>query len=134
MNEKLVSLNTSEISAPKRLVELVKRPQLSLNFFKEYFEDLANNISDEYSETVEIYFKYEEFIQKQKDKMFSLKKLEKIKLLEEIDYEEIKSLRKEAREQLNKIKPKTLGQASRIFGVNPADIAVLKIWLEAKRN
>ena len=72
------------------------RPQLSLNFFKEYVKYLENNISNEYKETVEIYFKYEEFIQKQKENIISLKKLEKIKLLEETDYEEIKSLRKGA--------------------------------------
>ncbi len=134
LNENLESLQTSKITTPKKLVELIKRPQLSLNFFREYFKDMAKDLTDEYEETIEIYFKYEEFIQKQKDKMINSKKLEKIKLCEKIDYEQIKALRKEAREQLNKIKPKTLAQALRIFGVNPADIAVLHIWLKSNRE
>ena len=74
--------------------------------------------------------KYEGYIEMQKKQVESFKKMEKKLLPEDINYEEIKGLRLEARQKLNKIKPYSVGQASRISGVSPADISVLLIYLE----
>ena len=130
LNEKLEELNTSKIKTPKKLIELIKRPQLSFKILEKYFPK-NEEISFDVEEHIEIYFKYAEFIKKQQNKMFKSFELEKIKLKDNLDYEQILGLRKEAREKLNKVKPKTLGQASRIFGVNPADISVLMIVLKS---
>ena len=81
-------------------------------------------------EEVEIMVKYEGYIEMQKKQVEGFKKMEEKILPEEINYEEIKGLRLEARQKLNKIKPYSIGQASRISGVSPADISVLLIYLE----
>ena len=78
--------------------------------------------------------KYEGYIEMQKKQVEGFKKMEEKLLPENIDYEEIKGLRLEARQKLNKIKPYSIGQASRISGVSPADISVLLIYLEQFRN
>ena len=131
-NEKLKELNTNEIKTSKKLTELIKRPQLSLEILEKFCEPSQQNLTFELKEEIETDFKYEEFVKKQQQKMLKLTNVEKIKLLKETDYEKISGLRKEAREKLNKIKPESLGQASRISGVNPADIAVLLIYLKTK--
>ena len=133
-NEKLKELNTNEIKTPKKLTELIKRPQLNLEILEKFYEEPSENLSFELKEEIETDFKYEEFIKKQQQKTLKLKHVEKIKLLKETDYEKILGLRKEAREKLNKVKPESLGQASRISGVNPADIAVLLIYLKSKNK
>ena len=92
------------------------------------------DISAEIKEQVEINLKYEGYIKKQQQKVETIKKLETKKLPIDIDYSAIKELRLEAREKLNVIKPVNLGQAFRISGVNPADIAVLNIWLKRRGN
>ena len=79
---------------------------------------------------VEIQIKYEGYIKLQEDQVEKFKKLEKKLLPENINYEDIKGLRIEARQKLNKIRPNSVGQASRISGVSPADISVLLIYLE----
>ena len=84
------------------------------------------------TEQAEIKLKYEGYIEKQKIQINQFKKLENKKLPEDIDYDDIYGLRIEARQKLSKIRPLSLGQASRISGVSPADISVLVIWLESK--
>ena len=83
-------------------------------------------------ESAEIFLRYEGYLKKNAEQIERAKKLEDKLLPEETDYEQIQGLRLEAREKLNKIKPRSLGQASRISGVNPADIAVLMVWLSVK--
>ena len=84
-------------------------------------------------EEVEIQIKYEGYIKMEEEQVEKFKKLENKKLSEDIDYSEIKGLRIEAMQKLNKIKPTSIGQASRISGVSPADINVLLIYLQIKR-
>ena len=88
------------------------------------------NLDSQVQNEVEIMVKYEGYIEMQKKQVESFKKMEKKLLPEDINYEEIKGLRLEARQKLNKIKPYSVGQASRISGVSPADISVLLIYLE----
>ena len=133
LNEVLVSRETSEINSGVRLIELMKRPQLDygcLTPFDKDRPDLDPNIFEQ----VEIEIKYEGYIQKQLKQVEQMKKLEKKLLPNDYDYKELKGLRLEAQEKLNKIKPLNIGQASRISGVSPADISVLLIWLAANRG
>ena len=88
------------------------------------------NISDVVAEQVEISLKYEGYISRQMSQAKQFKRLENRKLPDDINYEEISGLRLEARQKLNKIRPISIGQASRISGVSPADIAVLIVFLD----
>ena len=92
--------------------------------------DLDSNIFEQ----VEIEVKYAGYIEKQLRQVEQMQKLENKKLPEDTDYTEIKGLRLEAQEKLNKIKPLNIGQASRISGVSPADINVLLIWLTQRKR
>ncbi len=128
VNRILVSRETSEITTGVRLIDLLKRPQLDYEALKDVDTDrpcLDPNIFEQ----VEIEIKYEGYIQKQLKQVEQMRKLEEKRLPKSFDYREIKGLRLEAQEKLNKIKPLNIGQASRISGVSPADISVLLIWL-----
>ncbi len=133
VNELLRKLNTSEITTGIKLSDLLKRPEISYNSVCEIDKNRPNLTKLE-AEEAEIQIKYEGYINLEKEQVEKFKKLEKKKLSEDIDYEEIKGLRLEARQKLNKIKPVSVGQASRISGVSPADISVLLIYLETRKG
>ncbi len=121
--------NTSPISTGVRLSELIKRPELNYNILAEI--DMNRPIlTKQEAEEVNISLKYEGYINLENEQVERFKKLENKKLPEDINYEEIKGLRLEARQKLNKVRPLSVGQASRISGVSPADISVLLIYLE----
>ena len=128
VNNILVSRETSEITTGVRLIDLLKRPQLGYEELKTVDTDRPN-LDPNIFEQVEIEIKYEGYIQKQLKQVEQMRKLETKLLPKDFDYREIKGLRLEAQEKLNKIKPLNIGQASRISGVSPADISVLLIWL-----
>lgn len=133
LNELLVSRGTSEVSTGTRLLELLKRPQLS-------YEDLAPfdperpYLPDAVQEQVEIQVKYEGYIKKQLAEVEEMRKLEKQSLPQNLPFDQIDGLRLEAREKLARVQPENVGQASRISGVNPADISALLIWLAAHKE
>ncbi len=129
LNEMLVSRETSSIVSGVKLAELIKRPQLNYDLLEE-FDTERPNLPYEIFEQVEIDIKYEGYIKRQKAQVAEMHRLEVKKLPADIDYNSIIGLRLEAREKLSKIKPKNVGQASRISGVSPADISVLLIYLE----
>ena len=131
LNDLLVSRGTSAINSNIKMVELIKRPQISYVDLAP-FDKNRKEIPREVYEQVETEIKYEGYIQKQYAQVEQMHRLEYKKLNVNQDYCEIKGLRLEAQEKLNKIKPENLGQASRISGVSPADISVLVIWLEQK--
>ena len=111
---------------------MIKRTELSYEDLKEVDIDrpeLDKQVKDE----VEIMIKYEGYIKMQEKQVEVFKKLERKLLSEKIDYDKIEGLRLEARQKLNKIKPYSIGQASRISGVSPADISVLLIYLEQEK-
>ena len=121
--------NTSPISTGVRLSELIKRPELNYNILAEI--DMNRPIlTKQEAEEVNISLKYEGYINLENEQVERFKKLENKKLPEDTNYEEIKGLRLEARQKLNKVRPLSVGQASRISGVSPADISVLLIYLE----
>ncbi len=129
VNKLLESLGTTPISAGTKISDLLKRTEITYeNISKIDVErpELERQVKEE----VEIMVKYEGYIEMQKRQVESFKKLEKKLLPEDVDYNEIKGIRLEARQKLNKYRPYSIGQASRISGVSPADISVLLIFLE----
>lgn len=128
VNRILVSRETSEITSGVRLIDLMKRPQLDYESLKS-IDITRPQLDRNIFEQVEIEIKYEGYIQKQLKQVEQMRKLESKRLPSDFDFTEIKGLRLEAQEKLNKIKPLNIGQASRISGVSPADISVLLIWM-----
>lgn len=132
-NEIIVSLGSAELKKPISLYELIKRPEL--DYFSVVQLDLERpNYSLDIGEQVNVIAKYEGYIEKQLEQVEQFKKFEKRLLPEDIDYNDVKGLRIEAIQKLNKIRPINLGQASRISGVSPADMSVLMIYLELKKS
>ncbi len=132
LNELLVSRGTEPISTGIKLSQLIKRPQLDYLSLAP-FDEQRPALDEEICEQAELNIKYEGYIAIQLEQVEAMRKLEKRSLDTDTDYSRIKGLRLEAAEKLNKIKPLSIGQASRISGVNPADINVLLIWL-AREN
>ena len=132
LNQILVSRGTSPLSTGAKLADLLKRPQVS-------YQDLTavDRERPKYStaifEAVEIELKYEGYIKRQRADIEEARRLER-KRLPQVDYAQIKGLRLEAVEKLNKVRPENIGQAGRISGVSPADISVLLIWLAAQER
>ena len=133
LNAMLESVGTSPITQSVKLIELVKRPQVSYRELMK-FDKTAGYVGDVIAEKVDVNIKYEGYIRTQLAKIKEMKRLECKALPSDIDYEQISGLRLEAREKLNLHKPLNIGQASRISGVNPADISVLLIWLAANNK
>ena len=132
-NEFLKAQGTTEITAGMKLAELLKRTEITYKSLEEL--DIERpKLDKQVTEEVEIMIKYEGYINMQKKQVESFKKLEKKLLPENIDYNTIKGIRLEARQKLNKYKPYSIGQASRISGVSPADISVLLIYLEQNKK
>ena len=132
LNDILVSRETSPVETGIRMIDLLKRPQINYECLTPVDVDRPN-IDRNIFEQVEIEIKYEGYINKQLEQVEKMRKLEKKKLPENVDYTTVTGLRLEAQEKLNKVKPENIGQASRISGVSPADISVLLIWLSQKR-
>ncbi len=133
VNEILEKNGSSKITTGVKMSDLLKRTELDYFKLSEIDEDRPN-IERDAMEEVNISIKYEGYIKLEEAQVEKFKKLENKKLDENIDYDEIKGLRLEARQKLNKIKPISVGQASRISGVSPADISVLLIYLETKNR
>ncbi len=120
------------LSSGTSLAELIKRPELSydiLSLIDNKRPEFPKNISDEISEQVNISIKYEGYIKRQQKQVEQFKKMEKKKIPDNFDYDNVKSLRIEAIQKLKEYRPVSIGQASRISGVSPADISVLLVYL-----
>ena len=128
LNAMLVSRETSPLNIGIRMVELLKRPQISYEDLKP-FDPERPDLPFEVFEQVEISIKYEGYLKRQEAQVAEMRRLEVKKLPEDIDYSTVTGLRLEAIEKLNKVRPENIGQASRISGVSPADISVLLIRL-----
>ncbi len=128
-NEFLVSLNTAELKKPISMYELIKRPEVDY-FVLAHLDPERPEYTDDIGEQVNIIAKYEGYITSQLEQVNQFRKFEKKILPEDIDYTDVKGLRMEAIQKLSAIRPISIGQASRISGVSPADISVLLIYLE----
>ena len=133
VNEKLSTLEVGEIHNTMPLAELLRRPNVTYEKLRTAFD--LPEISSEAAAQVEIAIFYEGYIKKQSELAAKLDRLEDKIIPPNVDYHALKNLRVEAREKLSTVKPRSIGQASRISGVSPADISVLLVWLEtATRN
>jgi len=135
LNGFLHSVGTSALKQKVKLFEVAKRPQVKLaelihqdqGLYSLYEE--CGRRGDEIVESTEIAIKYEGYIERERLMADKIKRLENIKLDEKFDYDRLKSISTEARQKLSHIRPKTIGQASRISGVSPSDISVLLIYM-----
>ena len=134
VNEFLQRNNSSEISTGVKLSDLLRRTELTYDLLAEIDENRPENLTRAEKKEAEIQVKYEGYINLEEKQVEKFKKLEDEKIPSNIDFSEIKGLRLEARQKLNQIKPLSVGQASRISGVSPADISVLLIYLKALKN
>ena len=133
LNELLESCGTDPLSNGIKLSQLIKRPCLSYDLLAP-FDKNRPALDREVTEQVELQIKYDGYIKIQLEQVEAMRKLESKALPADLDYNTVPSLRLEAIEKLNLIKPLSVGQASRISGVNPADVGVLLVWLEQNRR
>lgn len=133
VNEILRKCGTSELNNGSKMAELIKRPEVSYEILKDIDENRPELTYQE-KEEVEIQIKYEGYIKLQEEQVEKFKKLEEKILPENIDYETINGISLEGRQKLNKFKPRSIGQASRISGVSPADVSVLLVYLQQIGN
>lgn len=133
-NEYLSSINSSSIKSGASLSELLKRPEITYKNLEAIDKDRPIGLDESIGEEAEIRIKYDGYIKRQMSQVEQFKKLENRKLPPDIDYKKVPNLRLEAREKLNSIRPYSIGQASRISGVSPADISVLLIYIEQMRR
>ena len=132
-NDLLRSLSSTELSSGTTLAELLKRPEVSYKALAP-IDPERPVLPEDVTEQVEIQIRYAGYIEKQNAQVEKYKKLESRRIPDNIKYEEIGNLRTEAVQKLSRIRPASVGQASRISGVSPADISVLIIWLEKNRH
>mgnify|MGYP001245684066 FL=1 len=131
MQKLLEAYGSTPLTSGTTLAELIRRPELS-------YEKLASvdnarpELPYDVKEQVDINIKYDGYIKRQMRQVEQFKKLENKRISENIDYDSIQSLRLEAKQKLNQIRPASIGQASRISGVSPADISVLLVYLGSK--
>ena len=132
VNNALSDLNTSGLREKLIVPQLLKRPQIGIDNLKTLGLDLAaliNNYSEEVQQQVEINVKYESYILREELLAKKLSNLENYRILPDFDYDRVKALSSEAREKLKRQRPETVGQASRISGVSPADLSVLTVYM-----
>ncbi|MCQ2478631.1 MAG: tRNA uridine-5-carboxymethylaminomethyl(34) synthesis enzyme MnmG, partial [Clostridia bacterium] len=131
LNELLERLGTAPLTTGVRLADLIKRPQVKYCDLAP-FDKERPSLPFAVCEKVETEIKYEGYILRQNAQIAEMLRLENKKIPEDIDYDKIYGLRLEAKEKLNKVRPASIGQASRISGVSPADISVLLINLKTE--
>lgn len=126
------SFNSSTIAEKQRLEKIILRPNLGLNDLMKHIPKVQEVLSPYTAEAVEqaeIQTKYQVYIDKEKELVDRMRQLEDLEIPEKFDYQRIVALGAEAREKLNRVRPKTLGQASRISGINPADVQILMVYM-----
>lgn len=128
-NQVLIELGSSAISEPYSLKQLLKRPEVNWEILKKLDSDLEGLV-DEAREEIEIMVKYQGYIEREMREIERFRKIEKERIPEEMDYDKIPGLSNEVREKLKKVKPVSIGQASRISGITPASISILQIYLK----
>ena len=132
VNEFLKSSRTAELTTGSRLSELLKRTEITYDSLGQIDKERPD-IGEQVKEEVEIQVKYEGYIKLQEAQVEKFKKMERKLIPEDLNYDDVKGICLEARQKLNKHKPHSIGQASRISGVSPADISVLLVYLQTKK-
>jgi tRNA uridine 5-carboxymethylaminomethyl modification enzyme len=131
INELLKKLNSSELTQRQKIGQLALRPQIKLNDLKNIstISDFLSTFSKDEIEQAEIQMKYATYIEKELELVDKMQRLEDVTIPDNFEYKKLTSLSMESREKLSKIKPTTLGMASRISGVSPSDIQVLMVFM-----
>ena len=129
----LEGLGSTGLKTAASLAELIRRPELSYELI-EPIDEGRGRLPSDVIEQINITIKYQGYIDRQNQQVQQFKKLEKRRIPEDIDYDDISNLRIEARQKLSKIRPENIGQASRISGVSPADVSVLLVYLKMKNR
>ena len=132
VNSYLEGINSSPINQKVRYFNVLSRPDVNINDLAKNCADLKNTIANLDEETImqaEILMKYEGYIEREKEGAEKVAKLDNYKIKPDFDFKAVNSLSLEARDKLTKLRPETIGQASRISGINPADISVLLVHL-----
>ena len=133
VQELLTKYGSTPLVSGASLAELIKRPELDYGILAP-LDPERPDLPEDVQEQVNIEIKYQGYIKRQEEQVERFKKLEQKRIPIEIDYDQVGSLRLEARQKLKKLRPESLGQASRVSGVSPADVAVLNVWLEKNRR
>lgn len=130
INDYLIANNTATIQSKQKIAQLLLRPQISIKSLLSEIPFLKeNNYSAEILEQVEIQIKYNTYIDKEKDLVNKMSQLENLIIPDSFNYDKVSALSNEALQKFKKIKPQTLGQASRISGVNPSDVQILMVFM-----
>lgn len=132
VNDLLATKESAAINQKVKMFGVLARPNIDLAFFKDNISRIGDSLKQYYDdelEQAEILVKYEGYIQKEKDLVEKQYRLESLILHDDFDYSRLTSLGAEAREKLNKVRPKTIGQAARISGITPSDISILMVYL-----
>lgn len=132
INSALLESGSSEIKDKTKLFNILSRPQMTINALREALPTIDNilqNIDNESIGESEILMKYEGYIDKELELVSKMSRLEDVRISESFDFHKVKSLSMEAREKLSKVRPHTIGQASRISGVTPSDVSVLMVYM-----
>jgi tRNA uridine 5-carboxymethylaminomethyl modification enzyme len=132
VNEDLATFNTAIIKEKIPVINLLRRPHIGMNEIRTIdasLETIIGKYAPDVLEQAEIHIKYEAYIDREQKLAEKIGSLENFKIKTDFDYDRVKALSSEAREKLKRIKPETIGQASRISGVSPSDISVLTIYL-----
>jgi len=133
LNSYLESMGTAPMTTGCKLADLIRRPQLNYNYLA-IFDSGRPDLPDDVCEQVNLQIKYEGYISKQLMQIEQMRKLESLELPYNTDYSQIHGLRLEAAEKLNKVQPVSIGQASRISGVSPADVSLLAVWIHQRKG
>ena len=133
VQELLISLGSSPVESGATLAELIRRPELNYQVLAPLDPDRPS-LSSDVQEQVNIEIKYEGYISRQKKQVIQFEKTEKKKIPEDLDYDDVQSLRLEARQKLKEFRPANIGQAGRIAGVSPADVSVLLVYLKKRKS
>ena len=132
INPYFEKINSAAIAEKQKVEKIVLRPNVGLTHLRKEVskvDQILSDYADESIEQAEIQVKYQVYIDKEKDLVERMRQLEDLEIPEHFDYQRIISLGIEAREKLNRIRPKTLGQASRISGINPSDVQILMVFM-----
>ena len=132
INPILESISSASVDQAYRSAQILTRPNMTLEKLEEidFIKEVTQQYSTEVKEQAEINIKYKGYIEKEKDNVAKLSRLETIRIPDNFDYDILKSLSSEAKQKFNKVRPKTIAQAARISGVSPADINILLIYLK----
>ncbi len=132
VNDELSAINTATIREKVPVVNLLRRPHVGMHELRGLdpaLRSLLDKYSREVQEQVEVFVKYETYIDREQQLARKIESLDEYRIRPDFDYDRVKALSSEAREKLKKIRPETIGQASRISGVSPSDISVLTVYL-----